>query len=191
MSKKPKTEHELAEDIQSHPDRGKVKGELVTKLVTVELNIMVPPNLYNSVIQVRGALGYSKSHVAMEAMRLALEFLKKHENLLASAIVQFPPEGRCNFRGQVPERIYKRAIEEGGGVFDKHQIGCLGLGLFVDYNYEEYELFLERRGKELQCTKEEIITSLYGFSKKVSREERLKQLQEGNLSEAQKLKMSV
>lgn len=191
MSKKPQTKEELIADEQQHPNRGKINGEYVADISTSELNILIPGDLYNKVIQVRGALSMTKSQIAQEAVIHALVCLKQLDGNKSFGIeLQF--SGKSNFRGNVPQYLLKRLLELGNEYgLDKHQLGYLGLYLFVNssFAHSEYELFINRRSQELVCNPEELKEGLYGLSKALSRKERLKLINSGE--SVNKSKMNI
>ena len=184
MAKKPQTKEELITDEQQHPERGRINGEYVADISTSELNIIIPGELYNKVIQVRGALSMTKSQIAQEAVISAIVYLKQMDGNKDFGIgLQF--NGKSNFRGNVPQHLLRRLLELGSEHgLDKHQIGYLGLYLFANspFAQSEYELFMARRSQELGCTVEELEESLYGLSKALSRKERIKLIDGGDSS---------
>jgi hypothetical protein len=189
MVKKPQTREELITDEQQHPERGKINGEYVADISTSELNILIPGNLYNQVIQVRGALSMTKSQVAQESVFAAINFLDSlNSNKDIGISLHF--RGKSNFRGNVPQYLLKHLLKLGEEYgLDKHQAGYLGLHLFVNNLSVQkiYNTFLEERSLELECTIEELQEGMYGLSKALSRKERLKLLNSGKSADEPKM----
>lgn len=181
MTKKPQTKEELIADEQQHPQRGKVNGQYVADISTSELNITIPGNLYNQIIQVRAALSLTKGQIAQEGLLLAIKMLANLDTRDINISLNF--SGKSNFRGNVPQYLLRRSLELGeSNGLDKHQVGYLGLYLFVNdpFVQSEYNLFITRRAEELNATREEIQESIYGLSKALSRKERLKLIEAGD-----------
>ncbi|MHC5779547.1 hypothetical protein [Nostoc sp.] len=189
MTKKPQTKEELIADEQQHPERGKINGQYVADISTNELNIVIPGKLYNRIIQIRAALSMTKSQIAQEAMLSAIFFLKqlnKSDDIGISLIF----EGKSNFRGNVPQHLYRRAVDLGSeNGLDKHQVGYLGLHLFTTNPSveDEYQLFMNMRSAELGCSFEELEESIYGLSKALSRKERIKLINSGLAADQPKM----
>ena len=189
MTKKPQTKEELIADEQQHPERGRINGEYVADISTSELNIIIPGDLYNKVIQVRGALSMTKSQVAQEAVFAAIKFLDSlNGNKDIGISLQF--QGKSNFRGNVPQYLLKHLLNLGQEYgLDKHQVGYLGLHLYVnDLSVQKiYNFFIDERSQELGCTTEELQESIYGLSKALSRRERIKLLDAGKPTDFPKM----
>lgn len=184
MPRKPQTKEEIELDLQQHPERGKINGEYVANISTTEMSIFMDGQLYNQIIQVRGALGLTKSQLAQEALFSALYFLElfnPEQQIPITPLI----EGKSNFRGSVPEQLHSEVIELGANIgLDKRQTTYLALYLFVNNPtiQSRYKRFLKTRALELDCTEERVIEALYGLSKALSRAERLKLINSGDSS---------
>lgn len=181
MTKKPLTIEELEADILNHPNRGKINGIEVCEISNSPLNCEINGTVYNQLILLRGALGYTKSQVATSAMKDFLVNLilnKKNKTFITDVVV----EGRSLFRGQVPSWIYSRCIflgkEHGLSV---RQVCTAALTKYANKpeNLFLIDEFLHSKSLLLNCSEDDIKNAIYGFSKKVSRRERLKRLRAG------------
>jgi hypothetical protein len=192
MVKKPQTAEELLADEQQHPNRGKINGEYVADIGTTELSIFIDGDLYNKLIQIRGAIGLTKSQLAQESVFAALRFLKQLTGNQGITI-DLSVEGKSNFRGNVPRYAYERVLSLGElHRLDKRQATYLGLYLFANdpVIQDEYKLFIDNRATQLNSSVEEVQESLYGLSKALSRKERIKLLSSGD-SSANEPKMNI
>ena len=171
---------------------GTINGKVITSFTTTELSIFISEKLLNQIIQVRGALGLTKSQLAQEALFSALHFL---EGFNPDQPISITPliEGESNFRGNVPEQLYSEIIELGASIgLDKRQATYLALYLFVNNPIIQarYKKFLKTRAAELHCTEDQVVEALYGLSKALSRAERLKLVESGD-PKGSELKMNI
>jgi len=176
MPSKPTTTEELKKDLLDHPNRGKVNGADVCTIETSPLNCEIDGKTYNKLILIRGALGYSKSQLATDAMKNFLYIVKTLEASNVS-IGSVEVSGTSLFRGQVPSHIYKQCVDYGKrNGLSVRQVCTAALTNFANDSDNNFLLedFIKTKIDELNCSREEVTTAIYGFSKKISREERIK-----------------
>jgi hypothetical protein len=65
------------------------------------------------------------------------------------------------------------------GITSKHALGYLAFNLFCysDFVGGYYRDFVEFRAMELQCQQEDVISAIYGYSKRISRDEAIRLLE--------------
>lgn len=66
--RKPETEKEILNDIESHPDRGMLDGEDVIRFEAVNIVFTLPRELENQLLEIGACLGMSKSDVLRHAI---------------------------------------------------------------------------------------------------------------------------
>jgi hypothetical protein len=66
--KKPTTPEEVKADIESHPERGQLNGEDVVRFESLNLQLSVPRELENQLLEIGACLGMSKSEVFRHAI---------------------------------------------------------------------------------------------------------------------------
>lgn len=66
--KKPITPEEVKTDIENHPDRGQLNGEDVVRFESVNLQLSLPRELENQLLEIGACLGMSKSEVFRHAI---------------------------------------------------------------------------------------------------------------------------
>lgn len=181
MSNKPETIEAIEIDLAEHPNRGKVNGIEVCDISASPLKCEIDGNTYNSLILLRGAIGYSKSQIATEAMKDFLVTLISNK-INKIEINDVKIGGSSLYRGQVPSWIYSRCIELGKECkLSIRQICTAALTQYSNKPENQFLIqeFLQSKATELTCDKKEVEEAIYGFSKRVSREERLKRLRAG------------
>jgi predicted transcriptional regulator len=66
--KKPTTPEEVKTDIESHPGRGQLDGEDVVRFELLNLQLSLPRELENQLLEIGACLGMSKSEVFRHAI---------------------------------------------------------------------------------------------------------------------------
>jgi hypothetical protein len=181
MVHKPESIEEIEKDLTEHPARGKVNGIEICDISTSPLHCEIDGETYNALILLRGAIGYNKSQIATEAIKEFLQtliFNKKNKIQINYVEVG----GVSLYRGQVSRWIYSRCIELGKeSGLSVRQVCTAALRQYSNKPENKFLIqeFLESKAIEIGCEEKEIETAIYGFSKRVSREERLKRLKAG------------
>jgi hypothetical protein len=67
-NKKPQTPEEVATDIETHPERGKLDDEEVVRFDRVELRQYVPRELWRRSLEIGGSMGLNKSDIVQSAL---------------------------------------------------------------------------------------------------------------------------
>ncbi len=65
---KPTNPQELKQDIQDHPERGKLNDEDVVRFDLEEIRVSIPKELYRVLLEVGGAMGLNKKEIIMMAL---------------------------------------------------------------------------------------------------------------------------
>lgn len=68
QGKKPVTREEVEKDIQAHPERGQLDGEDVVRFESLSLQISLPRELENQVLEIGACLGMSKADIFRHAI---------------------------------------------------------------------------------------------------------------------------
>lgn len=178
---KPETIEQIEKDLAEHPNRGKINGIEVCDISNSPLTCEIEGDIYNRLILLRGAIGFTKSQVAGAAMKDFLVVLLENKiNKIQINSVKIG--GASLFRGQVPTWIYSRCIELGKQCgLSVRQVCTAALTQYANKpeNLFLTEEFIKSKAIELGCGEPEVEEAIYGFSKRVSREERLKRLRAG------------
>lgn len=66
--RKPQSKNELKQDVESHPERGKVNGEDIIRFDRVEVRVKVPRELYRKALSIGGPMGLSKTEIITLAL---------------------------------------------------------------------------------------------------------------------------
>lgn len=110
---KPTNNDELLQDIESHPERGKLNGEDVVRFDTEDLQVSIPKELYRILLEIGGSMGLNKKEIVMLALtRLAtdpgvLALLERSHSIKAEKYGVSPVEIRSKVFG-----AYKRVGRE-------------------------------------------------------------------------------
>lgn len=66
--KKPESQEELQQDIESHPERGQINGEDVVRFDTTTVQLAIPIELYRQLLDAGAALGMNKKDIFNHAI---------------------------------------------------------------------------------------------------------------------------
>lgn len=67
-NRKPTNSDELQQDIDNHPERGKLNGEDVVKFDSETFQLSIPKELYRVLLEIGGSMGLTKREVFLMAL---------------------------------------------------------------------------------------------------------------------------
>jgi hypothetical protein len=68
MPKKPENQEELLQDISSHPERGMLQGEDVVRFEPIDIQLTLPRELENQLLEIGACLGMKKADIIRHAI---------------------------------------------------------------------------------------------------------------------------